>query len=195
MVLNPQAINIDARIQELQEIFADSLTWLTKAFGRSWKQFRKNAEGKTYTFPGVYAGKSEYFDCLPNDTLGAYCFFSHKDKAVPAMQIPGMGGTDYLPGTHNEWQHKVDIIFWFNQQKTNPGVDYPVTENLLAEVRELLRGCPFFTPTGVYYNADNIFDGYSLTHIEEQYLMHPFGGFRIEGFIQFLETDVFGECM
>lgn len=205
-IINPrviaptQPVNLDAFIYKAQLQLADGLPWLTRAFGRAWKMYQKRdgmgsteGLGRGYAFPGVYAGKREYFNCFPNDTLAAYCFFSPRDAAEPATSDDSsMGG--YEPGIHNEWRQPVDLIFWFNCSKVNPAALYPLTENLLADVRQVLRRISFFTPNGVYYSPENVFEGYSLDYVQEQYLSHPFGGFRIAGTMQFLEQDKFGEC-
>lgn len=200
VVVPPQPVNLDAFIYQAQLLLADGLPWLERAFGRSWKQYQKRTGmgkteglGRGYAYPGVYAGKREYFNCFPNDTLKSYCFFSPRDTAEPATASDSSGGR-YEIGIKNEWRQPVDLIFWFNSAKVRPGVDYPATENLLADVRRVLRGISFFTPNGVYYQPENIFEGYSLDYVQEQYLMQPFGGFRIAGVMQFLEVDSPEDC-
>lgn len=201
IVTPPQPINLDAYILQMQQRLAE-LTWLEKVFGRAWKMYQSRGGmgsseglGRGYAYPGVYGGmpKNEYFNALPNDTFKAYCFFSPRDSAQPATSMGNDAGS-YEPGTWNEWRQPLSIIFWFNSKKINAGNNYPLTENLLADVRKLLRTIAFFELTDVYYDPENIFEGYSLDYVKEQYLDHPFGGFRIAGMIQFLENDVFGAC-
>lgn len=42
----------------------------------------------------------------------------------------------------------------------------------------------------IYEQAENIFKGYSLREIDTQYLMQPYGGIRIDGFLMYRE-----ECL
>ncbi len=198
VVIPASPVNLDMYIYQMQGAFAEGLPWLEKAFGRSWKMFRQDSgAGKSkgvprgYAFPGVYSGGKEYFNCLPNDTLKSYCFFSVRDTGEP---VATNGNQPYVPGVYNDWKQPVDIIFWWNGDKTSPGFDYPLTENYLANIRKVLRFIPWFLITGVQYNPDNVFNEYSLDHVAEQYLSQPFGGVKIMGEINFLEQDVFGEC-
>ena len=40
----------------------------------------------------------------------------------------------------------------------------------------------------VYEKAENIFTGFTLDEIDNQFLMHPFAGFRFEGELEVDET-------
>ena len=41
---------------------------------------------------------------------------------------------------------------------------------------------PVFQPkTAIYELAENVYRGFTLDEIDNQFLMHPFGGFRFEG--------------
>lgn len=195
VIKHPSPVNIDRRIQMLQEGFAAGLPWLEVALGRAWKGYREDDASTKggYSFPAVYSGKKEYFNALPNDTYKSYCFFAVRDKGGPATDVEKVD-QDYHPGIWNEWRHRLDITFWFNCTKINPGIDYPITENLLADVKAVLRQFAFFTPVNVFYDPDTVFDNYSLDHIKEQQLSYPYGGFRIEGEIQFLEEDNNNTC-
>lgn len=200
----PTPINLDLYILRLQTAFANGLPWLDRAFGRAWKMYQDRGDmgktegfGRGYAYPGVFSGragvKNDYFNVMPNDTLSSYCFFSPRDAAEPVTVLPGEAES-YQPQVKNEWRQPVDIIFWFNADKVQPNNTYPITENLLADVRKVLRTVSFFTPSGVYYEPDNIFAPYSMDYVKEVYLGHPFGGFKIEGTIQLLEQDAFGVC-
>lgn len=195
----PQPINLDAYIYKMQLELAP-LSWLEKIFGRAWQMYEKHGsmgeiEGiqRGYAYPGTYTGKGEYFNCFPNDSLrnGGHCFFAPRDSAQPATAA-GANET-YEPNQFNEWRQPLSVVFWYNQ-KTFSSVDYPLAENLLAEARAILRKIPFFQITDVYYNPENVFDGYSMDYVSSQYLSFPYGGFRIAGMIQFLEADTPDEC-
>ncbi len=198
VIAPPQPVNLDMYILQTQNSLAAALPWLERAFGRAWKMYKQDEGiGKTkgvargYQYPGAYSGKVEYFNCFPNDTFKSYCFFSPRDNGEV---VSTNDGPAYVPGVWNDWRQPVDIIFWWNCKKINPAIDYPLTENLLADIRKALRAIPWFIISGVQYNADNIFNEYSLDHVAEQYLVHPFGGVKIMGDIQFLEQDGFDVC-
>lgn len=203
IVAPTQPINLDAYIYNLQLQLA-SLTWIEKIFGRAWKMYeQRDGMGNTmgmargYAFPAVFAGAtgtpSDYLNVLPNDNLRAMCFFAPRDPATTATAIPD-SSESYEPNQYNEYTQPVSIIFWFNQDKLQPEVNYPITENLLAQVRALLRKVSYYKISNVYYDPESVFSGYSLDYVDEQYLMFPFGGFRIDGMLQFLETDEAGKC-
>ena len=71
-------------------------------------------------------------------------------------------------------------------RKVNPGVDNRNTEAIKAEIMKVING-GFLMKNGrikitrIYENAENIYRGYSLDEVDNQYLMHPYGGFRFEG--------------
>jgi hypothetical protein len=39
----------------------------------------------------------------------------------------------------------------------------------------------------IYERAENIYRGYTLSEIDNQFLMHPFAGFRFDGILEFDE--------
>lgn len=196
VILNPEPINVDARIQQAQQLLADGLPWLTTAFGRAWRM-PSTVDGKQVYYPAVYSGKdypgskSEYYDVRPNDALPAFCFFIVKDKAEPKMG----NGDDYQPRQFNQWHYPVDIVFWMNLNKVDGTKKYPFVENLLAGVRAQLRKFSAYTVGGVYYDPAALYKEYDAKEIiKDQYLAYPYAGFRIEGAMDFLEQDVFNQC-
>jgi hypothetical protein len=62
------------------------------------------------------------------------------------------------------------------------------TEQLKEQVLKTLRRAWIrhgaITLEHVYERAENVFDGYSLQEVDNQYLMSPFAGFRITGEMQ-----------
>ena len=66
-------------------------------------------------------------------------------------------------------------------------------EDLKRQILDVLNG-GFLVRNGsyrinkVYELAENIYRGFSLDEIENQFLMHPFGGFRFEGELSIGET-------
>lgn len=203
LVLPESPMNLDAYIGEMQRKFYSELNWIQWVFGRAWKMYQKRdgmgsseGIGRGYAYPGAIGPKGEYYNLFPNDEYSAYCFFSARDSAEPATSFDAGSGS-YEPGQFNEWRQPVDLIFWYDQDAMKNyfgNTDYPLTETLLAHVRKVLRYISFYSITGVYYNPENIFDGYSLDYVNEQYIAYPYGGFRIAGQIQFLEQDMPGLC-
>ena len=63
-----------------------------------------------------------------------------------------------------------------------------------AQILRVLNGRAGWHLTGgrivlnkIYERAENIYRGYTLSEIDNQFLMHPFSGFRFDGLLEFDE--------
>jgi hypothetical protein len=71
--------------------------------------------------------------------------------------------------------------------RTIPGDDDTRnTERVKAEILRMLNGGIWvrtgsITVDAVYSRAENVFSGFTLDEVDNQFLMSPFAGFRFEG--------------
>lgn len=160
---------LDKIIQDLQAALKTDLAWLDYAFGRSYRQV--NSTG--YKYPGVYISNAEYMSVLPNEELGNFCFFEIEDPQEVAHL-----GTNFLTV-------KGSIVFWFNLRKIDTDETVILSESVKLEIMNALTKGGILksgrlTINRIFEQAENVYKGYSLKEVEEQFLMYPFSGFRFE---------------
>lgn len=154
------------------------LSWLTK-YGPAQK-LTKEVDGRTYNYPGIYvggAGKGDYLDMLPDAHLATFGGYSFWDLDEPIRK------TEY--GTH---EIKAALVVWFDFRKIYPAdwqgrsvwnVVHTVTNALSTGTGAASMG----DEMAFYYSGESIYPRYSHREINRQFLMKPYGGFRIEGTI------------
>lgn len=181
----PGAVMLDRVIGEIQEGLAQNVSWLDVAFGRSQRLQKMQAE-RRITYPAVYCGgwkghgENDYIEVGPDKHIGNFAFFEVEDPET----------IDAGP-----WARTISspfsIIFWFDLRTIATGRNI---EKLKADVLWVLAGRSGWHLTNgrievarIYEQSQNIYRGYSLDEIDNQFLMHPYGGFRIDGTLTFDE--------
>lgn len=189
VIQNP--VMLDKVIGEIQTGLVENITWLDAAFGRA-QRLAKMVNGKRIITPNVYCGgwnghgPNDYIETSPDSKIGNFSFFEIDDPqnidAGPwARQIKAPFG----------------LIFWFDLTRVYNAADNRNTEKLKAEILHVLNGRTGWHLTGgrilvnkIYERAENIYRGYTLTEIDNQFLMHPYAGFRFDGLLEFDELCV-----
>lgn len=184
-----QPVNIDTPIQEMQVALANALPWLTRSFGRSWQSFANDSGRKPSTYPEVWQGAGQdLLNVMPNDNLDAQSFF----KVEEPINI-----LDYQWNGFSRMGATVSIIFWFNLLAIDPELNFRFVELLKGQVQRAITEAPISSGTWaiqrVWETAENVFRGYTLDLANDQTLVHPYGGFRFECSLNYLENcpDVF----
>jgi len=174
---NPQLI--DNTINGVNEKLLAGLSWLDNAFGKA-QRLTKMRDGKEYKYPAIYASGGrdrEYFPVFPDEHKGNYSFFDVKD---------GEYFENWNPGEYAFLTVDFGIVFWYNIEDVYP-TEYTTrtSENIKREILDVLSGIHVaggkFRVTGIKERAENIYNGYDHNEIDNQFLMRPFGGLRIEG--------------
>lgn len=169
----------DAVIANIQKGLKEKIPWLDAAFGRA-ERIIKQINGRNYYLPAVYTGSgntaNEYLELSPDSKIGNFCFFWMLDPQRIEWR-------PNIPGTVKE---PFALIFWFDLRKVYHGADNRNVAALEAEVLNVLNG-KFHMPIGaltitkVYHLAENIYREFTLDAVDNQFLMHPYAGFRLEG--------------
>lgn len=172
VIANPQLI--DKIIAEVQKGLTDNLSWLNHAFGRA-QRLVKDIRGKKYFTPNVYAGGKDYIDVSPDAQIGNFSFFTIDDPQT----------VDWQPRIPGDITVYYSLIFWFNVDRI-AGAENRNTEFVKAEILKALNGKIFLKSgrlnvTKIYEQAENIYRGFSLNEIDNQFLMQPYAGFRFYG--------------
>jgi hypothetical protein len=167
----------DRVIQDLQDALSE-LSWLTHIFGRC-ERLVKIKDGVRCFTPNVYYGKDEYIQLLPdNKALGNYCFFVMEEPQTVSVPF----------ATSNRLKAPFSFVVWFDMRTVGATYDDRNTEQLKEQVLKTLRrgwlkhGA--ITLERVYERAENVFNGFSLNEVDNQFLMSPFAGFRVTGEMQ-----------
>lgn len=173
----------DKLIAELQKGLADNLPWLTYSFGKA-ERLVKSINGKRYYSPNVYVGNNEYMDVTPDEVFGNYSFFVlHEPQRISCER-----------GERNEIVAPYSLIVWVDMRKVEPS-DERNTEAVKQSILRTLNGMIFpkqghFSVTKIYERAEKVFEGFTLDEVDNQYLMHPYAGFRFDG-----EMQIEDECI
>lgn len=164
----------DRVIQNLQDALG-GLSWLTHVFGRS-ERLVKMADGRKIFFPAVYYGNNEYIQLLPDNTeLGNFVFFILDEPQVVTVPF----------ATLNRVKAPFALVAWVDMRTVDVATDARnteyVKEQLLKTVRRAWVKSGSVSVERIYQQAENVFQGYSLDEVDNQYLMAPFAGFRLTG--------------
>lgn len=171
---NPELL--DRVIGNMQNGLIENLPWLNKAFGRAERLVKYNANRNRYYSPNVYVGNNNYMEVTPDANIGNFCFFWVDDPQY----------IDWEPGVDIGINSNFSIIFWFDYRKIYNTTAIRNKEALKRQILDVLNG-GFLLRHGrykinkIYELAENIYRGFSLDEIDNQFLMHPYGGFRFEG--------------
>jgi len=181
---------LDRIFGEMQTGLVNGVSWLDVAFGRAQRLVKVTPAGRRITTPNVYAGgwnghgPMDYVEVSPDSGIGNFSFFVVDD---PEVVLPGVG--------LKEFRAPFGLIVWFDCRRVFGKDDVRNTEKLKADVLKVLTGRSGFALRSghievarIFEQAVNIYRGFSLDEVDNQFLMHPFGGFRIEGTLSFLEV-------
>lgn len=178
---NPQLL--DKVVGRVQDVLAAELPWLRHVFGIA-ERLVHLIDGKRYFLPNVYAGKNDYCEISPDDTeIGNYCFFEIDEPQY----------VDYSAGQRNRLTANAALVVWVDMRSVEP-TDERNKELVKRDILRVLNGKTFFKEgkfhvKRIYEKAENVFRGYDLDEIDNQFLMHPYCGWRFEG-----EITIIDEC-
>lgn len=170
---------LDKAIADIQMGLAENIPWLDNIFGRAERLVKNDAKGRRVYTPNVYAGGNEYKQVLPDSGLGNFVFFWVDD----AQDV------QWEAGVSVGLSARLSIIVWFDYRRAHEDMSMRNRESIKRQLLEALNGRFWMTSghleiTQVYELSENIFRGFSLDEVDNQFLMHPFGGFRFEGRIK-----------
>lgn len=173
----------DRCICSLQDGLVKELPWLDHIFGRVERLVKEQGGVRRYT-PNIYLGKDEYLLLLPDQGLGNFCYFVMDDPE----------DVEWYPGDRSRLQSTFSLVVWVDMRK----VDDDDTRNVEAVKAQVLRALNggIWVRSGsiriesIYSRAENVFAGFTLDEVDNQFLMSPFAGWRFEGVMM-----VNDECM
>lgn len=184
-ITDPQLI--DAALLEIQGKLETGLDWLDVAFGKSYR-LQETVDGKKRFFPAVYYGGAsgnEYLKLIPDSHIGNFCFFDVEEGEK----------SNRVARSYDQFVADLALIFWFDFRTVFPSPDNHVNrtlENVKAEVYRLLKEMRL-TTCSIAFNQfferkEEVYRGYWVPDMDNQFYMRPFGLFRLEGQIIYKEN-------
>lgn len=166
----------DRCICSLQDGLVKELPWLDHCFGRVERLVKETNGMRRYT-PNIYLGKDEYLLLLPDQGLGNFCYFVMDDPEDVQWNV---GERSRLHGTFS-------LVVWVDM-RTIEDDDTRNTEAVKAQILRALNGGIWvrsgsISVAEIYSRAENVFNGFTLDEVDNQFLMSPFAGWRFEGTI------------
>lgn len=167
----------DKVIGEMQQALKNGLPWLQHSFGRA-ERLIKVIDGKRIYTPNVYKGNDQYEVLLPDDRMRCFSFFVLSEPQ------------EMLNRVQNEIRIKApfSLIVWFDLRLVEKVMQLPdernteqVKEQILGVLNTAFPKKGSFTVQRIYERAENVFEGFTLDEVQNQFLMSPFAGFRFYG--------------
>ena len=167
----------DKVIRELQQALKEGLPWLENSFGRVERRVTEVNERRLYV-PAIYQQDGQYGIMLPDDRLGCYSFFvMHEPQEVlNRMQ------------TEVRIKSPFSLIVWVDMRRVEKKMRMPdernteyIKEQVLSVIETASKRKGHISINRIYERAENVFDGFSLDEVKNQFLMSPFAGFRFYG--------------
>ena len=161
---------LDAKIiQQLQTILEDETSWLETVYPLAYVGLN-NLNDKEVKYPRVYLnnGGREYIDIRPSDDQNAFAFFELDD---PIQTIQG-----------EELSYNISLIVWYDLKKVNTSKQYDYSRELIQDILRVFNESDYkenIQLTNIEVNPENIFNKYSFKQTDNQFLMFPYGAFKI----------------
>ena len=175
--------NVEDRIQNIQLYLKDNLSWLEYSFGLVDRLTQQRDE--PYVFPAVYLSNTEDpFDCMPSDIYN-YCFWTVEDLAELSYDDEFSIRKDGLV------KYEASVIFFLNLAKIATTTAYNVTRSLCRkDIMDAINSMSgvncFFVPENYIENdMTRIFDGFSVSAIDNIKKQLPFWAIRVNGSLSF----------
>lgn len=166
---------IDNKIDEVK-IGLALLPYFSQCFGRAFKFREKTSDKKTKISPAVILQGNDLNIIRPNDKQSGVAFFYVKSPA---------NYQNYTPASNNEMKFTVDLVMWFNSTMI---AGWEGLESALQEIKALISSYPAFSMVQITYEAEQIYDGFTLEEVEKQYFCHPYYGAKITFNVNFFEN-------
>jgi hypothetical protein len=183
--MNPTPITItgpaliDQAVEGVNTVLKANLSWLTGAYGKAEKRERTK-DSQRVQYPAVYCGNNEYLGMFPDDKLGCFSFFDIADGYTIEWQP-----RRYWKATAN-----AGLVVWVDMRRVYPTTHQVKTlenvkQDVLTALQSALSPALRFTVNRAFDRTENIYRGYTISEIDNQFAMRPYGCFRLEGVLNY----------
>lgn len=166
---------LDVCFAQVSSALETGLSWLTKAYGKAERRERTR-DRSSILYPAIYAGGNDYINMLPDEHLGNYSWFD----VVESQEV------EWRYRSAHDFKARFGLVFWFDFRTVYPSDHQEKTlEHVKSEVLGVLGSSTLpstrLRVDQISERVENIYPGYTLHEVDNQFLMRPYGGFRIEG--------------
>lgn len=161
----------DAEVLKVQEALS-YLPWLNRIYGIC-ETLVSVREGKRFVSANHYKGRGQYEQIMPCEELGNFCFFTLRDAEEIGNRDTNLIKTPF------------SLILWYDMRKVSLPTDERNTEAIKSQILRVLHNSnnPRLSLEKIYEKPENVFSGFSYDHTANQYLMSPYAGLRIDGYL------------
>lgn len=177
---------LDEILGEITKHLEKELPWLDVAFGKA-ERISLEVNGKVKHIPAVYKrqgdfGKNEYLGLLPDSRIGNFSFFWFPDPQRVGWESRA----------ESSIEAPFSLIFWFDLRKVFESETTRNKEGLKHQIIRVLSRDLFLSKgkiqiSKVYELAENIYKEFTVSEIDNQFLMHPYTGFRFDGTLYYTQ--------
>ena len=177
---------IEAKIQILQTVLGDNLTWLEYSFGKA-ERHTKLVNEEIESYPVVFVDNTtDPQDSRPNDNWSAFCFWDIEDPG----RIDYLNQDEFAAKKWTFWEYDASLIVWANLKRIDDSAYNETKSKLRQDILDTL-GLQLIGQH-VQFHAGEVFDkdinqiyaGYTL-HESHNILKKPYAAFRVTGVIKF----------
>ncbi len=177
--------NLDLRIQNIATYLKSELTWLDYSFGIADRCVEKKNDKDNF-YPGVFLSNSvDPFDCMPHDEFNTSFW-----QVADSIKIDNLSPGD-VPMRNIEFSCTVACIFYVDIRKISVSKPFAVTrsevkQDIFDAFASMYGVDATFNMTEIIDNdfAD-IYEGYSVTDIDNLKKQLPFYACRVNGILTF----------
>lgn len=174
---------LDTVIEQVRQWLPEVLPWLDMAHGRAERIVKYDTSGRRVYSPAAYTGKgNEYVLLTPDSSGGNFCFFWIADPQQ----------ADWGDRSQVGVSARYSLIFWWDYRRIYQSCGIRDREAVKRQILDALRSVTLrrgrLTVTRLYELAENIYQGFTLDEVDNQFLMHPYGGLRVDGEIYAVEN-------
>ena len=170
----------DKAVLPIQNALASAFPWLDHVIGICETLIDKK-DNKPFKSANYYIGGGQYEQIMPCEELGNFSFFYLRDPQVTMAKDKSL------------IKSPISLVVWYNVAEVSSEYDERNREQIKGQILGVLDSLhlPYFTITKIWENPTNVFTDFSYDQAENQFLMHPFAGLRIDGeIIARLECEV-----
>ena len=160
----------DAAVAKIQILLADAFPWLDHSFGICEK-LTDTKDGKKFNSANMYIGKGSYAQIMPCSELGNFSFFILRDPQERSKKDKNLIKAPF------------SLIIWYDTRNVSLATDERNREAIKEQILNLLNPHAFawLNITKTYESPDKIFSDFSYDYTNNQFLMSPYAGLRLDG--------------
>lgn len=169
----PQKTNpklFDLAVLPIQKALAREFPWLDHAIGIC-ETLTDVKNKRPFNFAALYLEGGEYEQIMPCEEIGNFSFFYLRDPQT------------FMPKDKNRVKSPFSLVLWYDLTSVSLPTDERNREQIKGQILGVLNALrlPYFQITRIYEKPSNVFADFSYNHADNQFLMSPFTGLRIDG--------------